>query len=238
MSLTKQVPTWATLGNAAAGFAACSLVVAGRAELAALMVLVAVLLDSLDGALARSLKATSEFGGQLDSLADVMSFGLAPAVLAGSLLPYGAGPLAWGLVVLYPLCATWRLARYNLSHAAGDEGEGEFTGLPSTGAGAAAVTGVMLYLRLLEGKGLVGAGFLPAMMAVLGLLMVSRIPYKHAGAIISRLRPVVAVLFGAAFVAGTVLWQYEMLFFALMWGYVLYAPLLAAGQKILALRHA
>ncbi|MFO8006776.1 MAG: CDP-alcohol phosphatidyltransferase family protein [Candidatus Brocadiia bacterium] len=238
MSLTKQIPAWATLGNAAAGFAACALVVAGRPELAALMVLVAVLLDSLDGALARSLDAVSEFGGQLDSLADVISFGVAPAVLAGSLLPPGGGPLAWGLVALYPLCATWRLARYNVFHATHADDESEFSGLPSTGAGAGAVTAIVLDLRLLEGHALLGASFLPTLMALLGLLMVSRVPYKHAGAIISRLRPAVAILFGAAFVAGTLLWHYEILFFALMWSYVLYAPLLAAGQKILALRQA
>ena len=241
MSLASRVPCIATLGNAGAGFLACGLAAAGKPELAALAILAAVLMDSLDGALARSMDLESDFGAQLDSLADVVSFGVAPALLAGSLLPGNGHIVVWALMAIYPLCAAWRLARYNVAHN-DDTGEhGMFVGLPTTGAGGAAATLALLYMRLLPDTPqalTLGPTLLTCTMALLGGLMVSKFHYRHAGAIIARVNPTVAVVLAVVFVFGSALWDYEFLFGVLMWSYVLSAPLMTASQRIRVVHHA
>ncbi len=233
----QHVPALATLGNAAAGFAACGLAMTGYQELGALMILVAVLFDSLDGALARALEASSDFGVEFDSLADLISFGCAPALLVGSLLPVEAREVGWAIITVYPLCAAWRLARFNAGQA--EPGvHGDFVGLPSTGAGAAAATGVMLYCRLSQHGFSISLALLPWMLVALGALMVSHIGYKHAGASVSRLHPTVALLAAAVLILSAVTWQYEYVFAGLVWGYTLSGPLAVAKEKIRAVRHA
>ncbi len=238
MSLTKQLPSIATLANAGAGFLACGLAASGKPELAALTILVAVLMDSLDGALARSLGAESALGAELDSLADVISFGVAPGVLAGTLLPGDGSVLVWALMAVYPLCAVWRLARYNAMRNDRTAGHGLFVGLPTTGSGAAAATLVLLYLRLSPTTDIVGPSLLASAMALLGVLMVSKFSYRHVGTALGRVHPAVAAGLAVLFVAASALWDYEYLFAALMWSYVLSAPLLTAGHRIRAVHHA
>jgi CDP-diacylglycerol--serine O-phosphatidyltransferase len=238
MDIRRLLPAGATLANVAAGFAACACVVADRPDLAALLVLGAVLLDSLDGALARSLDATSRMGAQLDSLADVVSFGLAPAVLAGSLLPGEGRVVGWAIIAIYPLCAAWRLARFNVCQDELADSHDDFAGLPSTGAGGAAATAALVYLRLAESNLPLGGVFLPCVMAALGVLMVSHIAYKHAGSMIARLNPLLAAFMAVVFVVGTVFWEYQFLFAGVMWSYVLYAPVATATQKLRAARQA
>jgi len=238
VDLTKQIPAIATLANAAAGVLACACAVNGRPEVGALLILAAVLMDSVDGALARSLGAASDFGAELDSLADAISFGVAPAVLVGALVPVGLRHLGWALATAYALCAAWRLARFNTSQNGAAESHADFIGLPSTGAGAAAAAAVLMHARLAERGLLLWPMLLPCILVLLGALMVSRIPYKHIGAVISRLRPGVAVAFAVTFVAASVLWEHEYLFGTLMWGYALSGPLATAREAIRAVRHA
>lgn len=233
----RHLPALATLGNIAAGVAACALAVTQRPDLGGLMILAAVLMDSLDGALARSLDATSDFGAELDSLADVVSFGVAPAVLVGSLLPIGARQIGWALVTLYPLCAAWRLARFNVSHNGSEEGHEDFAGLPTTGAGAAAATAVLVYARLGEAGVAVAPMVLPCVLLILGGLMISRIPYRHVGSLISRMKPGAAFASAAGLLAASVLWH-EYVFAALMWGYTISGVLATARERIRAVRHA
>jgi len=238
MSMRHLLPAGATLGNVVAGFAACGCVVTGRPDLAALLVLGAVLLDSLDGALARSLSATSNMGAQLDSLADVISFGVAPALLAGSLLPGQGRLVGWAVIAIYPLCAAWRLARFNVSRQEPGESHDDFVGLPSTGAGGASATAALVYLRLAESSIPLGAVFLPCIMMTLGVLMISHIAYKHAGAMIGRLNPMLAAVMALVFVVGTVFWEYQLLFAGVTWSYVIYAPVAMATQKLRAAHQA
>jgi CDP-diacylglycerol--serine O-phosphatidyltransferase len=232
MNWRKQLPSMVTLGNAGAGFIACAFALLDRPELASLTILAAVLMDSLDGALARSLRAESQLGGELDSLADVISFGVAPALLTGSILPEGTPGLVWLVIAVYPLCATWRLARYNAAQSEEGSGHGAFTGLPSTGAGAAAATGALLYLRLAETGIPCSPSLLPTVMVALGALMVSRLPYQHASVLLGKLHLSGATLLAGVFVIGSVLWNHEYMFGALTWGYVVSAPVLTATHKI------
>ena len=111
-----------------------------------------------------------------------------------------------------------------------------FVGLPTTGAGAASATFVLFYLRLSPTTDIVSPTLLACAMALLGALMVSKFSYRHVGAGIGRLHPAVGALLAASFVAASLLWDYEYMLGALVWSYVLSAPLLTAGQRIRAVR--
>lgn len=132
------IPNLFTLGNLWLGFFACIIALRGTGNhliLAGSLIFLAVLLDGLDGATARLLNATSELGAQLDSLADLTTFGIAPGILMYALvlsnynysLESGASiPTGMLLAGLFPAAVAFRLARFNVSHT-----PGSFEGLPS-----------------------------------------------------------------------------------------------------------
>jgi CDP-diacylglycerol--serine O-phosphatidyltransferase len=212
------LPSLATLGNAVCGFGAMYVATLDDARVgidpwtrffhehhfiaAAYLIFVAMLFDALDGRLARFTRHTTDFGGQLDSLADVISFGAAPALLAlevmKSSLPLPAffGRLFWAFGALYMSCAAIRLARFNVSNEHGEQHHFSFLGLPSPGAGGAVAAFILmqqdLYHWSLSLRGtnpsvatfvgmlsLVCLWLLPVIVAATGLLMVSTIRYPH-----------------------------------------------------------
>lgn len=194
-------PNLATLLALCAGVTAIRAAIEARYELAVALVVLAALLDGVDGRLARALNAQSRFGAELDSLADFVSFGVAPAVL---LFMWGLAPLkglGWIAVLIFACAAALRLARFNASL---DEGKPKwqsdfFTGVPAP-AGAIAV---MLPIYL-EETGLVPLRAWPlataAYVLVMAGLLVSTLPTysgKLAGERIAR-EYVMPALAGAA----------------------------------------
>lgn len=161
------LPSVMTLGNLVAGFAALPLAARGLFLEAAFLVALAAGLDLLDGALARLCSTEGEFGGNLDSLADVVSFGAAPAfaLYLSTLqdLPY----IGLAACVGFLACGAARLARFPLVKR-----EGYYLGLPIPPAGLA--------LALLAATGTPPALALAATFT-LGALMVSRIPFPSVG---------------------------------------------------------
>lgn len=152
--------------------------------------------DGLDGRLARLTRKTSEFGAQLDTLADVISFGVAPAMLtisvARPLLPVAEltewarvlWRLDWIMVAAYVSCAALRLARFNVENVADESAHMRFKGLPSPGAAAALIGLVIVHEDIIRQSGVDWAsqwlaGALPFIALGLGLLMVSRVRYIH-----------------------------------------------------------
>ncbi len=129
--------------------------------MAAYLIFVAMVLDALDGRLARLTRSTTDFGAQLDSLADVVSFGVAPALIVIALLtrqthgpeplvfaPFSAhwvGRVAWIMVAAYVACTALRLARFNVEATPDAQSHMSFRGLPSPGAAAALVALVILH---------------------------------------------------------------------------------------------
>ena len=169
----------------------CSIVSAelGDLERAAWFIVWCVLLDIADGPVARLLKATSEFGADFDSLADLVAFGLAPAALVLHLLwrDFGDLPPWWVAMpcALYALLAAIRLARFN---ATSPERAGWFQGVPSTASGALVASGVILLVRYEHSLVAVnGAPYLPLVLLALGLAMVSNVPFPRPGPASSRL---------------------------------------------------
>lgn len=168
------LPTIFTIGNLFFGFYSLVLAFRGDFERAALMIVVAGVLDGLDGRIARLTGTTTEFGNQFDSLADVVSFGVAPALLVyrWALLPLGR--IGWLVTFLFLVCAAMRLARFNIQSSVGDKRF--FAGLPSPSAAGALACVVFAFPLSPE------FGWVPIsaaiLIATLGLLMVSRFRYR------------------------------------------------------------
>lgn len=167
------VPSLVTLAGLTLGVAAIDLALARRAEDAAWFVLYAMLLDQIDGALARLLRARSQIGAELGSFSDFVAFGLAPAFLVLDVAPSSTGPTPWtaenALAVLYVYGCAVRLARYNAQDArAASE---VFRGLPSTTLAGSLVAAAVLTAAA-HGVALEGLP-LALLLAVLGVLMVT-----------------------------------------------------------------
>jgi len=154
------------------------------------LIFLAMLFDALDGHIARLSKGTSDFGAQLDSLSDLVTFGVAPAFLLVKMCPrftYLHHDWAWVIAASYVICAALRLARFTVE-TGDDEDHFHFSGLPSPAA-AASIAGfaIMFYTLRRKDNPLIYADnidialqtVLPFFAALVALLMVSRIPYPH-----------------------------------------------------------
>jgi len=172
------LPHLLTTGNLAAGFYSITLSASGNLDRAALAIIFAGVCDTLDGRVARMAGATSRFGAEYDSIADTVSFGVAPAMLA-----FSAGALqelgwtGWVLAFIYTACAALRLTRFNVQPARYTE---HFEGLPSPPAAGMVLSSVW-FGGFLRESGLaldIPAALAGLGVALVGLLMVSPIPYR------------------------------------------------------------
>jgi CDP-diacylglycerol--serine O-phosphatidyltransferase len=169
------LPNLFTSGNLFCGFWSIIAVFQDQYYYGAVAILLAAVFDMLDGKVARLAGATSKFGIQYDSLADLVSFGIAPAVLAfnWALRPYGK--FGWFAAFLFVACGALRLARFNVMAASGDTKY--FKGLPIPAAASTIALTILLYLQLIE-TGLVKDVVILAMIYALAFLMVSNIRYS------------------------------------------------------------
>jgi CDP-diacylglycerol--serine O-phosphatidyltransferase len=172
------LPSLFTMGNMFCGYACIVYAMRGEYETAAPFIGIAVVLDMLDGRIARLTGTSSDFGMQFDSLADVISFGVAPAVLSFAFGLQPLGRLGWAAGFLFVATAAMRLARFNIQGAAGDKRY--FVGMPSpAAAGVPAATvfaAVLLYPAGLTGYG--EALLALPIVVVPAVLMVSTIRFR------------------------------------------------------------
>ncbi len=166
------IPHAVTLGNMFCGFLAVIYSTSFRFEKAAVAIVLAIVLDGLDGRVARKLNATSKFGVEFDSFSDLVSFGIAPAVLVYNWC-FKVPADEFGVLVtfIFALCGASRLARFNIA----DENLKSFSGLPTPGA-AAAVAG-LIYCVPDPGISLLWCLVAAILMLSLAFLMVSKIEY-------------------------------------------------------------
>ncbi len=196
------LPNLLTAGNLLCGFFAILTIFEGMKfqsgteeafvhyQNATYLIFAACIFDLLDGRVARMCKSDGPFGREFDSIADVVSFGIAPAMLLAQAvlfnleIPY----LGWGIAVLYLLCAALRLARFNCMAAAPKKPNQsmDFVGLPVPMAAGAVVSTMYLVIDLTANRGLnippVWQYVMAAVMAVVAILMMSRVIYpsfKH-----------------------------------------------------------
>lgn len=140
------VPGTFTMGNLICGFFAIVSAAAGSFETASWLILLAVFLDALDGRIARLSGSSSEIGKQLDGLADIISFGVAPALMVYYVTPRALSDFAWLVPIVFLMAAAFRLARYNLL-ADSDEKQ-DFLGLPVPFAASVISTYILFSHRL------------------------------------------------------------------------------------------
>jgi CDP-diacylglycerol--serine O-phosphatidyltransferase len=173
--------------SAASGITSIRFSCDGQWRYAVIAITIACFLDGLDGRMARMLKVTSKLGEQLDSLADFVGFGVAPAIFtyfwimevvpAGSPL-YPIRGIFWAFALFYALCCAFRLARFNIMI---DDGPSQpywkhfFVGLPSPGAAGLVLTPAILDLHF-ESALLQSPWTGCAMLIICGILMASRVP--------------------------------------------------------------
>ncbi|WP_024586218.1 phosphatidylcholine/phosphatidylserine synthase [Aliihoeflea sp. 2WW] len=172
------LPNLVTVLAICAGLSGIRLAFEGRFEIAVAMVLVAAFLDALDGRLARMLKASSNFGAQMDSLADIMNFGVAPALVLYAYVLDSAGAVGWTAALVFAIACCLRLARFNVMLDDPDRPAWQndyFVGVPAP-AGALLVL-MPVYLGLIGVPVNQTFGFVAAAFTVcVALLLVSQLP--------------------------------------------------------------
>lgn len=200
----KLLPSMITLVNGICGFTAIALASKGHYDAACYVIFIGMIADMLDGRVARMSQSTSSFGGQLDSLCDVLTFGAAPAFivlnlmldnfesLVGSARPFIGEyfeRFIWIAGVGYVCCTLIRLARFNVENEEAESAHMSFSGLPSP-ASAGVLAGLVMFYHDLLNDSAASSAFFSFLMATIlyvlpfvtlgcGLLMVSRIRYPH-----------------------------------------------------------
>jgi CDP-diacylglycerol--serine O-phosphatidyltransferase len=168
------LPNLFTLAALFGGFYAIVMAMNARFDLASIGVFCAMVLDSLDGRVARMTNTQSAFGEQMDSLSDMVSFGAAPALISYEWALKGLGRWGWMAAFVYCACAALRLARFNVNTAVVDKRY--FQGLPSPAA-AALVAGFIWLMTELQVAGNSLAWPMFALSLYAGLTMVSNVPF-------------------------------------------------------------
>lgn len=180
LGLHRMLPNIITLTALAAGLTAMQLAFNDLWDRAALAIVIAAVLDAMDGATARLLKAQSDFGAQLDSLSDFLAFGVAPVMILYMWILQDAGKVGWIAMIVYAACMALRLARYNVStgKAVPAWKKGFFQGVPAPAGAGLALLPLFIWLQSPQtfddfafANWLVGIWVL-----VVAALMISRIP--------------------------------------------------------------
>src|SRR5262245_32907421 len=186
------LPSLFTMGNMFCGYACIIYAMRGDFETAAPFIGVAVVLDMLDGRIARLTGTASDFGVELDSLADVISFGVAPAILSFAWGLQPLGRLGYAAGFLYVSAAALRLARFNIQSAAVSD-KRYFVGMPSPPAAGIAASTVYFYPDGLHDPRAAFSAL--AMVLIPAVLMVSTIRFRSFKTIDLKMRRPYTVLF-------------------------------------------
>lgn len=177
-SLNTMIPNILTLMALCAGLTAIRFALQAKWEHAVIAILLAAILDGLDGRIARLLKVTSKFGAELDSLSDFVSFGVAPAMINYLWSLNNAGSPGWALALLFSVCSALRLARFNTMIGQANlppYAYNFFTGVPAPAAAGLALLPMMLSFEL--GETFFASPLVVGLvMIAVAFMMVSRIP--------------------------------------------------------------
>jgi CDP-diacylglycerol--serine O-phosphatidyltransferase len=208
IALYKLIPSMVTLFSICLGITAVRYALDYKWTIAATLILVACVMDGIDGRLARMLDASSKFGAELDSQADMVSFGVSPAVVMylWSLheIPYkGVG---WACVLFFIACSAIRLARFNamLDDTTKKNNSSFFTGVPMPSAASLAIFPMVLTFELLPFD--IHPAFVAVNMILVGLLMISRIPtFSLKDLKIQKQYVPIAMVIAAVLIAGIIM---------------------------------
>ena len=171
------LPNILTLGGVCLGISSIKFSIDGNFSLAVTLILLAAILDALDGRVARLIKGTSEFGKELDSLTDFVSFGIAPVLILYFWELNVYGKLGWAIALIYSVCCVLRLARFNLTKIENHQEwkNNFFEGIPSPAGGLLILTPLIYELTDLN-LNLNLKSLTPFLTILIALLLVSKIP--------------------------------------------------------------
>ncbi|MDE2492084.1 MAG: CDP-diacylglycerol--serine O-phosphatidyltransferase, partial [Elusimicrobia bacterium] len=228
-------PSLFTLGNMACGFYALLASVQGDFVSSATAIVAGMVFDALDGRVARLVHGESSFGIEFDSMADFLTFGVAPAHMMYAFILKDYGIWGYPMAFVYALCGGLRLARFNAVAHGGAGSKTHFTGLPIPGGAGFLASFVLVYQIIEVGRPAHTWKFLmdrvpalyglaPLMTVAVALLMVSTIPYpafKQPGVIRPKSLPVILILLAIGFL----LFYYpQNSIFLIFFAYVLIGP--------------
>ena len=208
------IPNAFTSLNLVFGIFAIIAVIDGNYSLAAYCIVGAVAADSLDGRVARYMGVSGEFGKELDSLCDLGSFGVAPAIIAYVFMLKDFGWIGAVVAAFFACCGAFRLARFNVNASTV---KGYFMGLPIPAGGAVVATFVMLQYRA-------PGWFFPLFVAVVGYLMVSTVKYPDFKGQGEKIKPAPIILTLAA-VGALLYFRPDGWLFAPFFAFMLFGPL-------------
>ncbi|MEZ5571983.1 MAG: CDP-diacylglycerol--serine O-phosphatidyltransferase [Halioglobus sp.] len=219
------LPNLFTTAALFAGFYAIIIAIRGDFENAAIAIFAAMVLDGLDGRIARLTNTSSKFGAEYDSLADMVSFGVAPALVVFSWALGDLGKFGWSAAFIYVACAALRLARFNTQIDTADKNY--FTGLASPAAAAIIASTVWVCHDLdLVGRGLpielsVVVGLLTALV---GFLMIANFPYYSFKSIDLRRRVPFVVMIAMVLIFGLITLDPPSILLVVFLAYALSGP--------------
>jgi CDP-diacylglycerol--serine O-phosphatidyltransferase len=213
------LPSMFTVGNLFCGYACVVYSTRGDFDTAAILIGVAMVLDTLDGFFARLTRSSSAFGVELDSLADVVSFGLAPAILAFTWGLWPLGRLGWAAGFVYVSAAAMRLARFNIQTSSVSD-KRYFAGMPSPAAAAVTASTVYLYPWGLQDPRAAAPAL--AMVLVPAFLMVSTIRFRSIKTIDVGWRRSLSMLFLAVVAVAVIAAHPRLALVVLSYGYTVW----------------
>lgn len=211
----RMIPNLMTLCAMAAGITAIQFAANLQWEKAVLAILIATILDMLDGATARLLKAQSEFGAQLDSLSDFLAFGVAPAIIMNAWILNESGKVGWMAMIIYAAATALRLARFNVTQKVLPKWKmGFFSGIPSPAGAGLCLLPMIIWIQVDEiydlGQYAYASPLVGLWVILIGGLMVSRIPTYSTKAIHMPAKMAMPVMVAALFLIAALVhapWQ-------------------------------
>ena len=215
------LPNLFTSASLFGGFYAIIAAIHGRYEAAAIAVIISCVCDGLDGRIARFTNTASHFGNEYDSLADLVAFGVAPAILAYSWALEPFGRLGWLAAFMYVICGALRLARFNVQKDSMDAKF--FNGLPIPAA-ACFIASLVLFTSALGGIAENKPVIIIVMIYVLSFLMVSTISYLSFKEVNIRHRKPFNVLVSVILVFIVIAYKPQVMLFIIMSSYILSGP--------------
>jgi CDP-diacylglycerol--serine O-phosphatidyltransferase len=200
------LPNMLTLIGVCIGLTSIRFALDGRFELAIIAIMFAALIDGLDGRIARLIKGTSKVGKELDSLTDMISFGVAPAFIMFFWKLNTLGRFGWLLCLIYVICVALRLARFNVN--SGQEPSWKdnfFEGVPSPAGGILVLTPLIISLSGFDFFELNYNIIVPTIFILTSLLLISKFPTYSFKKIIIPRRTTIFLLFGIVLFFGLLL---------------------------------
>ena len=200
------LPNIMTLVGVCIGLTSIKFAFDGRFELSVIAVLIAAIIDGLDGRIARLIKATSKVGKELDSLTDVISFGVAPAFIMYFWALNNIGRFGWLISLIYVVCVALRLARFNVS-SGGDPSwrDNFFEGIPSPAGGVLVLMPLIYSFSEVQFFSLNKDIAVPSLFVVISFLLISKIPTYSLKKIVVPRSTSIFLLFGIILYFGLLL---------------------------------